>query len=248
MSGLAEIGVRSVDVTLKRRPVVLEADFELRTGVTALLGRNGAGKTTLMRVLAGVQPPTSGHVDVAGKSVYSSATAMKAHRSTLGWVPQGPGYPGSMRVRAFLEYAAWLKRVEPRQRFDSTQQALADCNIESLSDRTMKSLSGGERQRVVLAAAVVARPRVLLLDEPTSGLDPAQRESYLELVRGLGRTAVVLYASHIVDDVVRTCSRVLVLDCGRVSHDLGGVEIALPSEQLGEKLRQVVVGTRDRNG
>jgi len=100
---------------------------------------------------------------------------------------------------------------------------------------------------VVLAAAIVAKPRVLLLDEPTSGLDPAQRESYLTLVREIGETALVLYASHIVEDIVRTCSRVLVLDRGKLTDDLGREALSLPPDRLAEKLRQVVIATGDRN-
>lgn len=227
--------------------MVEDVSARLTPGITGILGRNGAGKTTLMRVLAGVRRPTVGHITLDGRSIYVDRKAMQQHQAAVGWVPQEPGYPTHMRVDRFVEYAAWLKKLELSQRRLHVGRALEQCHIESLAQRRVGSLSGGERQRVVLAAAIVAKPRVLLLDEPTSGLDPAQRESYLTLVREIGETALVLYASHIVEDIVRTCSRVLVLDRGKLTDDLGREALSLPPDRLAEKLRQVVIATGDRN-
>lgn len=236
-----------VSVAKRGQPILSDLSLGLSRGLTALLGRNGAGKTTLMRVLAGVQRPTDGVVSTSSGQLYRSREESVRHLSALGWVPQGPGYPGGMQTGSFVEYAAWLKRVDARERPTAASKALEACNAASLTKRSINSLSGGERQRVILASAIVGSPRFLLLDEPTSGLDPAQRESYLELLRKVSETSTVLYSTHLVDDVVRTASRVLVLDRGRISDDIAGVALAVPSDELGDRLRQAVIASSDRN-
>ncbi len=241
------INLDRVSVQKRGQLVLSELSLEMSQGLTALLGRNGAGKTTLIRILAGVQKPTSGTVETSGGQLYKSSGEMTTHLSLMGWVPQGPGYPGGMRVDRFVEYAAWLKRVSARERRGRALRALEVCNATELRTRTIKSLSGGERQRVILASAIVGDPQFLLLDEPTTGLDPAQRESYLAMLRTLSEATTVLYSSHLVDDVVRTASRVLVLDRGRISADLSGTDLDVPADQLGEKLRQAVIASTDRN-
>ncbi|WP_299168826.1 ATP-binding cassette domain-containing protein [uncultured Arthrobacter sp.] len=236
-----------VSVRKRGQLILSELSLEMSQGLTALLGRNGAGKTTLMRMLAGVQKPTSGSIKTSSGQLYNSSRVLNTHLSVMGWVPQGPGYPGGMRVDRLVEYAAWLKRVPARARHDAALSALEACNAAELSTRTIKSLSGGERQRVILASAVVGDPQFLLLDEPTTGLDPAQRESYLAMLKRLSQTTTVLYSSHLVDDVVRTASRVLVLDRGRISADLAGADLEVPADQLGDTLRQAVILSMDRN-
>ncbi|GAB3544094.1 hypothetical protein GCM10027404_00210 [Arthrobacter tumbae] len=252
MSGFTVLDAYSIVVgrasVVKRGEQILsDLSLELSSGLTALLGRNGAGKTTFMRMIAGVQRPTAGTVSTSSGQLYRSKEETVKHLAVLGWVPQGPGYPGGMRVNRFVEYAAWLKRVEARDRRSAALHALEACNAAGLRKRTLKDLSGGERQRVILASAIVGRPRFLLLDEPTAGLDPAQRESYLAMLRTLSETTTVLYSSHLVDDVVRTASRVLVMDRGRISADLAGADLAVPADQLGDRLREAVIASNDRN-
>ncbi len=246
-NGGYEIDLVGVSVRKSSQSIVSNVSMGLSTGLTALLGRNGAGKTTLMRVLAGVQPPSDGSVLAGGGKPYESRRDRLRHLSVLGWVPQGPGYPGGMRADRFVEYAAWLKKVDVKERPVAALEALEACNAAALAARPVRTLSGGERQRIILASAIVGRPRCLLLDEPTTGLDPAQRESYLQLLRTLSQEATVLYSTHLVDDVVRTASRVLVLDRGGISHDLRGPDLALPADQLGDRLRQAVIASSDRN-
>ncbi|GAB3530969.1 ABC transporter ATP-binding protein [Arthrobacter tecti] len=247
MQNAYSIVVDGLSVKKHGELILSDLSMELSNGLTALLGRNGAGKTTLMRVLAGVLLPTSGTVSTSAGLLHRTNSETRKHLSALGWVPQGPGYPGGMRVDKFVEYASWLKLVESRRTRAATLHALDICNIAQLRKRPIKSLSGGERQRVILASAIVGEPRFLLLDEPTAGLDPAQRESYLMLLRALSETTTVLYSTHLVEDVVRTASRVLVLDRGRISADLTGNDLAGPSDQLSDRLREAVIASDDRN-
>lgn len=247
MENVYSVEVDRVSVSKRGQPILSDLSVSLSRGLTALLGRNGAGKTTLMRVLAGVQRPTAGVVSTSSGQLYHSRNESVRHLSALGWVPQGPGYPGGMRVEQFVEYAAWLNRVDAHERRAAGLHALEACHAAALAERPIKSLSGGERQRVILASAIVGESRFLLLDEPTSGLDPAQRESYLELLSRLSETSTVLYSTHLVDDVVRTASRVLVLDRGRISDDIEGAALSVPADELGDRLRQSVIASSDRN-
>lgn len=246
-SGDYRVDGADISVTLGGKPVIGGISVTLTTGLTALLGRNGAGKTTFMRVLAGVQRPTAGELAADDRRVDGSRQDRARYLSALGWVPQGPGYPGGMRADRFVEYAAWLRRVPSERRRIAATDALEACHAGELAGHRLGSLSGGERQRVILASAIVGGPRFLLLDEPTVGLDPAQRENYLGLLRRLGATSTILYSTHLVDDVVRTATRVLVLDQGRISHDLSGPDLAAPAEELGERLRRAVIDSTDRN-
>lgn len=246
-SGEYRVEAEDVSLVLDGRPVLSAVSLTLTTGLTALLGRNGAGKTTLMRVLAGAQSPTTGQVAADDHSLSGSRRDRNRYLSALGWVPQGPGYPGGMRADRFVEYAAWLRRVPAKHRRTAAAEALSACHASELADHRLKTLSGGERQRVILASAIVGDPRFLLLDEPTVGLDPAQRENHLGLLRRLGASSTILYSTHLVDDVVRTATRVLVLDQGRISHDLSGADLMVPAEELGERLRQAVIDSTNRN-
>ena len=246
-SGGYRVEAADVSLVFGGQPVLSDLSVSLTTGLTALLGRNGAGKTTLMRVLAGVQVPTTGQVAADDHYLNGSRQDRVRYLSALGWVPQGPGYPGGMRADRFVEYAAWLRRVPTKHRRTAAAEALSACHASELADHRLKTLSGGERQRVILASAIVGNPRFLLLDEPTVGLDPAQRENYLGLLRRLGGSSTILYSTHLVDDVVRTATRVLVLHQGRISHDLSGADLMVPAEELGERLRQAVIDSSDRN-
>lgn len=245
--GLAEVEL--VDVTVRQRNFCLldRLSFSLETGLTALLGRNGAGKTTAMRAIVGVQKPSSGRVNVDGADIFAQRSAMIRHKLNLGWVPQAPGYPPRMTSKNFVEYAAWLRRISRTDRADAVDEAMIGCSVQSISARPIGGLSGGERQRVILAAAIVGRPKTLLLDEPTVGLDPAQREEYLRLLSRLSHDTIVLYSTHLVDDVVRTADRVLVMDTGALSRDFDALYLSQPEDVVANDLRQAVINSSDRN-
>lgn len=216
----AVLAARRVGLTYGRREV-LDVDVSFRRGVTAVIGPNGAGKTSLMNLLSTASRPRRGSIvwGDPGVVVDTSGAAQRDYRRRLGWVPQEVGHPPRMRVGSFLAYAAWLKEV-PNGDIDSTvARALDFGDLEGLRRRRIGELSGGQRRRLMLATAVVGDVEVLLLDEPTVGLDPMQRESFLELVRSVGGRAVVIVATHLLEDVVGVADRVVVLDEGRVHFD-----------------------------
>ncbi|MFJ5828185.1 ABC transporter ATP-binding protein [Streptomyces sp. NPDC093089] len=208
-----------------RSRVVLDGlDLTLKPGVTGLLGPNGAGKTTLMRTLATVQPPVGGTLTLDETNVTSERTA-QAVRRRIGYLPQKFGWDPGMRIRDFVEYAAWLREVPDDHRSQAVEQALHQVDLADRRNERMSRLSGGMRQRAGIAWAIVGRPGLVILDEPTVGLDPRQRLQFRRILSELKDTTVLL-STHLIDDVAAVCDRVVVLHSGRILFDGTTTEMA----------------------
>jgi ABC-2 type transport system ATP-binding protein len=191
-----------------------DVSFHVDCGeVVGFLGPNGAGKTTTMRILAGVFPPTSGAAAVAGRDVIDEGMAA---RRAVGYVPEyAPLYP-DQTVEQYLHFVGRLKRLPRRARDRGVADALSSCGLDGVARRLIGALSKGYRQRVGIAQALLGDPPVLILDEPTIGLDPEQVLDVRTLVSSLGAARAVLFSSHILSEVESVCSRVIVIDRGRV--------------------------------
>ena len=209
--------------------------FSVREGeIVGFLGPNGAGKTTTMRILAGIFPPTSGEVRVAGHDPLREPLAC---RRAVGYFPEyAPFYP-ELSVAGYLRLVARLKRLPPESRSRAVARVLADCGLESVARRRVGTLSKGYRQRVGLAQALCGDPPILILDEPTIGLDPAQVVEIRELVRGLRGTRTVLFSSHILSEVEALCERVVVIAGGRIVGEGTPAELAA---RVGRRQRVVL--------
>ena len=209
--------------------------FSVREGeIVGFLGPNGAGKTTTMRILAGIFPPTSGEVRVAGHDPLREPLAC---RRAVGYFPEyAPFYP-ELSVAGYLRLVTRLKRLPPGSRGGAVARVLADCGLESVARRRVGTLSKGYRQRVGLAQALCGDPPILILDEPTIGLDPAQVVEIRELVRGLRGTRTVLFSSHILSEVEALCERVIVIAGGRIVGEGTPAELAA---RVGRRQRVVL--------
>jgi ABC-2 type transport system ATP-binding protein len=203
-----------VNVTKSFGDVVAVSDvtFSVGPGVTALLGPNGAGKSTLFRVMCGLTAPTRGTVRVLG----ADARADRAVRGRIGLSPQQDALFDRLTARRFVEVTAETQGVEAAG--PATERALDIVELDADEPKPVGAYSKGMRQRVKLAAALVHEPDVLILDEPLTGLDPVQRNRMIRLFHQLGDDGTcLLVSSHVLDEVARLGSRVLVIAQGRLA-------------------------------
>jgi ABC-2 type transport system ATP-binding protein len=197
-------------------PVVAlsEVSCEVGPGVTALLGPNGAGKSTLLRVLCGLTRPSRGQVRILGKR---PGRDLELNRR-VGLVPQQEALFDPLSAEGFVALAAELHHLrDPR---GAARAALRVVELDPDDRRPVRTYSKGMRQRVKVAQALVHEPSVVFLDEPLEGLDPRQRLRMISLFRRLGDEGrTVLVSSHVLDEVERFGSRVLVIAQGRLAAE-----------------------------
>ncbi len=191
---------------------VRNLDFEVNSGeVVGFLGPNGAGKTTTMRMLTGTLEPDEGRVLYDHVPINEDLTAAKER---LGYLPETNPLYEEMLVAEYLEYAAHLRLLSPRQARSAIADAVDETGIGEVFFRPVSELSKGYRQRVGLATAILHHPEILVLDEPTEGLDPNQRVDIRELVSELGKERTVLLSTHVLQEVEATCTRLLIINRG----------------------------------
>jgi ABC-2 type transport system ATP-binding protein len=215
-----------------RRPALREVSLELAHGITGLLGPNGAGKSTLLALLATLTVPHEGTVRVFGHDT-ARRRGREAARRRIGVLPQRFSLVPSMTVLDTVAYAAWMNGIDSRRCRERAEAVLCEVELVDHLSRRVRSLSGGQRQRIGIAAALVHDPELLVLDEPTVGLDPVVRVQLRRLLHRLATGRVVMLSTHMVEDVVQLCTRVAVLDAGRLVYDGATAELAEASNATG---------------
>ena len=194
-----------------------DVSFTIRENETVgLLGRNGAGKTTLLNLMTGYFPPDAGTVRIAGKSMREEAAACKRR---IGYLPEKPPLYDEMTVESYLRFVCELREVKKQGIRAHIDEILALCGLQDVRARLLGHLSKGYRQRAGIAQALCGAPEILILDEPTVGLDPKQTVEIRELIRALSSEHTVVFSSHILSEVQQACTRVLILDEGRLVTD-----------------------------
>jgi len=189
-------------------------DFHVDKGeIVGFLGPNGAGKSTTMKMLACYLPPTSGRAEVAGCDVFRDSLLARQH---IGYMPEHVPLPQDMRVNEYLRFRAALKGVPGRRIKERMADVTELCGLEDVQRKMIGALSKGYRQRVGLADAMIHEPELLILDEPTIGLDPNQIRSVRELIKNLRRHHTILLSTHILPEVEMTCSRILIINKGKI--------------------------------
>jgi ABC-2 type transport system ATP-binding protein len=189
--------------------------FEVYEGeILGFLGPNGAGKTTTMRILTCFFPPTSGTARVAGYDVLEDPDNV---RRVIGYMPEGVPLYREMTVRSALDFVAHAKGYGRADRKRFVAAAIDETGLSTVADRVIGHLSKGFRQRVGLAQALLGEPKVLILDEPTAGLDPRQIAEVRTLIRNMRGRRTVILSTHILPEVQMTCSRVLIINDGRIA-------------------------------
>jgi ABC-2 type transport system ATP-binding protein len=188
--------------------------FEVEKGeIVGFLGPNGAGKTTTMRILSAYLPATSGRVKLAGHDVFTDSLRARSH---LGYLPENVPLYQDMRVDEYLRFRGSLKGLSGRKLRRRVGVTKELCGLPEVGRKRIATLSKGYRQRVGLAEALIHEPEILILDEPTIGLDPNQIRQVRDLIRSLGGKHTILLSTHILSEVEATCSRVLIINRGRI--------------------------------
>lgn len=191
-------------------------DFIAERGMIGILGPNGAGKTTLLRQMAGILEPTSGLVSLGGVPI----NLLKKHLARwIGYLPQDSGLPAGSTPKAYLMYYAGLYEIPVADREERVDSLLKEVGLEEKEDDAIGSLSGGMRQRVAVARTLLRLPPIIIVDEPTVGLDPRERIRFRNLLSRLAQNRIVLFSTHVVDDVAVACDRVLVLARNEMQFD-----------------------------
>jgi len=217
--------------------------FEVERGeIVGFLGPNGAGKSTTMRILSSFLPATSGSVSVAGFDVFRES---KKARERIGYMPENVPLYNDMRVTEYLRYRASLKGVKGRRVREKVEDVKELCGLTDVERKIIGTLSKGYRQRVGLADSLVHEPDLLILDEPTIGLDPNQIRQVRELIRNLGRHHTILISTHILSEVEMTCSRVMIINKGRIEASDTPAELRARLRSAGEIALEVKVSNVD---
>jgi len=191
-----------------------DISFSVQPGeIMGFLGPNGAGKTTTLRILTGMIAPTAGLVRIDGLDVTKRSLEI---RRRIGYLPENVALYPELRVQEYLAYRAIIKGVARRERAARIRAVLERCAIADVARQLIGRLSKGYRQRVALADCLIGQPKILILDEPTIGLDPHQIRLTRELITELGKTTTILLSTHILPEVEMTCSRVTIIDKGRI--------------------------------
>lgn len=195
--------------------------FEVgRSEVVGFLGPNGAGKTTTMRLITGFLKPASGKIRVIG--VDPGKDRVEAV-SKIGYLPENNPLYGEMKVREYLEFVSKMKNEKGKMRNIKSkadaEKIARKCGVGDKLETKIDELSRGYKQRVGLAAAMLGDPQILIMDEPTSGLDPNQVVEIRELIKKMGKEKTVILSTHVLQEVEAMCSRVIIINKGRIVYD-----------------------------
>lgn len=211
--------VKSIPLIGKQRKpfkALRGVSFEIKTGMFGLLGPNGAGKSTLMRIVCGMLEQSYG-------SIWINGLDTRVHReelqSLIGFLPQEFGTYENMTSQEFLDYQAILKGVTDAQlRSERIEYVLKAVHMYERRNERIGSFSGGMKQRIGIALILLHLPRILIVDEPTAGLDPRERIRFRNLLVELSRDRVVIFSTHIIEDISSSCNQVVVVDRGEMKY------------------------------
>lgn len=181
--------------------------------VVGFLGPNGAGKTTTLRMLVGLSRPTSGAITMSNTPVVFGQTT---RQKTVGYLPEQPAFYNWLTGREYLTLLAELAGVPQRRVASEVDRLLALVALTAAQRKRVGGYSGGMRQRLGIAQALLGEPAVLILDEPVSALDPLGRKEVLAVIEQLRDTCTVFFSTHILADVDRICSDVVLIHQGRL--------------------------------
>jgi len=225
------IRVENLVKSFGAKRAVDDISFSVERGeVLGFLGPNGAGKSTTMRIVTGFYPPTSGRVTVGGFDIAENPLPAKR---LLGYLPENAPAYADMTVHGFLSFVAELRGLTGDSRKQAINRVVELCHLDRVLYQTIDTLSKGYKHRTCLAQSLIHDPDILILDEPTDGLDPNQKHEARELIKRMGENKAIVFSTHILEEVEQACTRVIIIDRGRIVADGTPQELKARSELAG---------------
>lgn len=210
------INVENITKIYGEQKALDQVSFSINEGeIVGLLGPNGAGKSTLMKIITCFIPPTSGNIKIYGYNIFDNPLEI---RRNIGYLPEHNPLYLEMYVREFLEFAAGIYNLG-KQTKQRVEEIIELTGLTKEANKKIGQLSKGYRQRVGIAQALIHDPKILILDEPTTGLDPNQLEEIRQLIKEIGKRKIVMLSTHIMQEVEAICSRVIIINSGKIVAD-----------------------------
>lgn len=211
-----ELTLNNLNKHYGKKHALIDFSFSFTDGVYGLLGPNGAGKSTLMHLITDNLLPDK-------KSCYeilwngSSIWELKGkYREILGFMPQQQALYPNMTARYFLGYMSALKGLSKQESQKQIDKVLTELELFDDADKLIGGFSGGMKQRVLIAAAILGNPKLIIMDEPTAGLDPKQRVIIRRMIEKLGRNRIIIVSTHIVSDIESIAKEILLIRSGEL--------------------------------
>ncbi len=224
------IKVAGLTKIYESQKAVDDISFDIKKGeIVGFLGPNGAGKSTTMKMITTYLPPTAGTAVVCGYDVREQSMEV---RKRLGYLPEANPLYFEMYVREYLEFSAGIHKLG-KDTAKRIEEMIALTGLGKEAHKKIGALSKGYKQRVGLAQAMLHNPEVLILDEPTSGLDPNQIVEIRDLIKRIGEQKTVLLSTHIMQEVQAMCSRVIIINNGKIVADDSVTHIQQVNTQQG---------------
>ena len=207
---------------------VKSVSLKIENGMFGLLGPNGAGKSTLMRIICGILEQSYGQITINGIDV---AEKREELQGLIGYLPQEFGMYENMTAWDFLHYMGILKKLyDKKNRTERVEYVLKAVHMFENKNEKIGSFSGGMKQRIGIAQILLHLPRILVVDEPTAGLDPRERIRFRNLLVELSLERIVIFSTHIIEDVASSCKRVAVMKTGEVKYLGAPIQMAKKAE------------------
>lgn len=209
------IAVKNLTKIYGEQRAVDNVSFSINKGeIVGFLGPNGAGKSTTMKMITGYLQPDAGEITVSDVDVTKDPLASK---KKVGYLPESNALYYDMYVKEYLDFVADVHSIIDKQQ--AISKVIEQVGLTKEKAKKIGQLSKGYKQRVGLAAALLHNPEVLILDEPTSGLDPNQIVEIRNVIKEQGKNKLVLFSSHILQEVEAICDRVIIINKGKIVAD-----------------------------
>ncbi|TRZ81849.1 MAG: ATP-binding cassette domain-containing protein [Sediminibacterium sp.] len=194
---------------------VNEVSFQLKPGeIVGFLGPNGAGKSTTLKMIAGFLEADKGSIVLNNKILNQNASAVKKQ---IGYLPESNALYQDLYVKEYLQFLTSVHSITNVA--EVIQSVIEKTGLSQMQNKKIAALSKGYKQRLGIAAAIIHKPKLILLDEPTAGLDPNQLIEIRALIQSLSKDTMILFSTHILQEVTAICDRVLVLHQGKLVAD-----------------------------